>query len=100
MCWAWIMDPVASKDFLKKYLVSAPSNKITVFGGDYVSIEPVLGHAVIARRGIALALSELVEEGWISLDGVLELVDPIMYGNARRIYNLEGKIRTLKNVKW
>lgn len=100
MCWAWIINPVAAKDFLKKYLVTAPANKILTFGGDYIPVEPVLGHAIVARRGIALALSELVEEGWISLDNALELVDPIMHGNARRIFSLAKKTRVLKNAKW
>ena len=39
MCWAWIINPVAAKDFLKKYLVTAPANKILTFGGDYVVVE-------------------------------------------------------------
>ena len=100
MCWAWIINPVAAKDFLKKYLVTAPANKIVTFGGDYIPVEPVLGHAVIARNGIALALSELVEEGWLSLNNALELIDPVMHGNARRIFNLAEKEKVLKNVKW
>ena len=100
MCWSWIINPVGAKDFLKKYLVTAPTNKILTFGADYIPVEPVLGHAVIARQGIALALSELVEEGWMSLHNALELVNPIMHGNARRIFRLEEKERILKNVKW
>jgi predicted TIM-barrel fold metal-dependent hydrolase len=100
MCWAWIINPVAAKDFLKKYLVTAPTNKILTFGGDYLNVEQVLGHAVIARRGIALALSELVEEGWLSLDDALGLVDPIMHGNARRLFRLEEKQRALQSVPW
>ncbi|MHC4069241.1 MAG: amidohydrolase family protein [Planctomycetota bacterium] len=100
MCWAWLMNPVASKDFLKKYLVTAPANKVLTFGGDYVVVEPVLGHAVLARRGIGLALSELVEEGWLSLDDALELMGPIMHGNARKLFDIEKKTELLKNVKW
>jgi len=100
MCWAWIINPVAAKDFLKKYIVTAPANKLLTFGGDYIPVEPVLGHAVIARQGIALALSELVEERWLSADNALELVDPIMHGNARRIFRLEEKSKVLKNVPW
>jgi predicted TIM-barrel fold metal-dependent hydrolase len=100
MCWSWIINPIAAKDFLKKYLVTAPANKIVTFGGDYIPVEPVLGHAVVARRGIALALSELVEEGWISLDRALELTDPIMHGNARAIFNLAEKTKKLKEVRW
>ena len=100
MCWAWIVNPIASKDFLKKYLVTAPANKILTFGGDYTPVEPVLGHATIARRGIALALSELVEEKWLSLDDALELIAPIMHGNTRNIFNLGEKEKLLSGVKW
>jgi predicted TIM-barrel fold metal-dependent hydrolase len=98
MCWAWIINPLAAKDFLKKYLVTAPANKILTFGGDYSPVEPVLGHAVLARRGIALALSELAEEGWLSLDNAMDLVDPIMNGNAREIFSLSEKEKALKNL--
>ena len=100
MCWSWIINPVAAKDFLKKYIVSAPTNKIVTFGGDYGYVEQVLGHAIIARRGIALALCELVEEGWLSRDDVLGLVDPLMNGNARRIFRLEARTKALQNAPW
>jgi predicted TIM-barrel fold metal-dependent hydrolase len=100
MCWSWIMNPVGAQDFLKKYLVTAPANKLLTFGGDYSSVEPVLGHAVITRRGIALALSELVEEGWLSLSDAMDLIDPIMHNNARQIFSLPEKTRVLQNVKW
>jgi predicted TIM-barrel fold metal-dependent hydrolase len=100
MCWSWIINPVAAKDFLKKFLVTAPANKILTFGGDYLYVEQVVGHAAIARQGIALALSELVEEGWLSLDNALELVDPIMHGNARRIFRLDEKETILRAAPW
>jgi len=100
MCWSWIINPLAAKDFLKKYLVTAPANKILTFGGDYIPVEPVLGHAIIARMGIAQALSELVEEGWLSQSDALELTDTIMHGNARLIFNLKEKTKILKNTHW
>ena len=98
MCWSWIINPLAAKDFLKKYLVTAPANKILTFGGDYIPVELVLGHAVIARQGIAQALSELVEEDWLTLQDALDLVDPIMHENAERIFNLAEKEKVLKNA--
>lgn len=100
MCWSWIINPVAAKDFLKKYLVTAPANKILCFGGDYIPVEPVVGHALIARQGITQALTELVKEGWMTLDNALELVDPLMHGNARRIFNLAAKDQLLRNLSW
>ncbi len=100
MCWAWIINPVASKDFLKKFLVTAPANKILTFGGDYIPVEPVLGHAVIARNGIALALSELVDEGWMNGNVAVEIADRIMHGNARSIFRLPEKEKLLSTIRW
>jgi len=100
MCWSWIINPLAAKDFLKKYLVTAPANKIFTFGGDYFPVEPVLGHALIARQGIALSLCELVEEGWLSLDDALGLVDWIMHENARRVFRIEQKKQVLRSAPW
>ncbi|MBI4879635.1 MAG: amidohydrolase family protein [Planctomycetes bacterium] len=100
MCWAWIIDPVSSKEFLKRFLVTAPSNKILPFGGDYIPVEPVLGHARLARQGIARALVELVEEGWLSPRDALELVEPILRGNARALFRLEEKERNLSAAPW
>jgi predicted TIM-barrel fold metal-dependent hydrolase len=88
MCWSWIINPLAAKDFLKKYLVTAPANKIFTFGGDYIPVELVPGHAAIARQGITLALSELVDEGWMTLKEAMNLTDVIMHRNARKLYRL------------
>jgi predicted TIM-barrel fold metal-dependent hydrolase len=100
MCWAWIVNPVASKDFLKKFLVTAPANKVLTFGGDYKPVEPVVGHARIAREGISLALAELVEEGWLTLDDALALVEPLLDGNARALFDVDAKARKLAAAPW
>ena len=100
MCWAWIVNPVASKDFLKKFLVTAPANKVLTFGGDYKPVEPVVGHARIAREGISLALAELVEEDWLSLDDALSLVEPLMNGSARALFDVDAKARKLASAPW
>ncbi len=100
MCWSWIINPVTAKEFLKKYLVTVPANKILTFGGDYVPVEPVLGHSVIARNGIASALTDLTDEGFITLDEALVLTEGLLHGNARRIYHLEEKQKFLKGLDW
>ena len=88
MCWSWIINPLAAKDFLKKYLVTAPANKIFVFGGDYIPVELVPGHAAIARQGITQTLSELVDERWMTLKDAIKLTDAVMHQNARNLYKL------------
>ncbi len=100
MCWAWIISPVASVNFLKQYLVTAPTNKVLTFGGDYIPVEPVIGHVDLARRGIVQSLAGLVHEGWLSLDSAVNSVEGIMRGNARQIFSLEEKARRLQNAPW
>lgn len=99
-CWAWIIDPIGTKDFLKRYLVTAPSSKIHTFGGDYNVVENVTGHARMARNGVYMALAELVDEGYFGQDDALDLVEPLLKGNGRRIFNLENKYKVARNVPW
>jgi len=100
MCWSWIINPVAAKDFLKKYIVTAPVNKLFLFGGDYTPVEPVYGHSVIAKNGLAMALSELVEEGYISMNDALRYIDLLMHENAERFFQIEKKAALLKGFDW
>ena len=86
MCWAWIIDPVASVIFLKAFLLAVPTNKIFTFGGDYIVVERIYGHSRIARRGIAQALSELVAEGWIAREESHDLIDRVMRRNALEFF--------------
>ena len=67
-----LVNPLVTVQFVKAFLVAAPSNKLLTFGGDYATVANVVGHAAIARRGLGQALSELVE--------------PLMRGNARKMF--------------
>ncbi|NLH71493.1 MAG: amidohydrolase family protein [Verrucomicrobia bacterium] len=100
MCWAWIISPTASERFVRDFLVTAPANKLLTFGGDYIPVECVVGHAAIARRGLTRALEGLAADGWLSRSDAIDLVEPLMRGNARRIFNLDQKERALANVPW
>jgi len=86
MCWSWSINPLAAKDFLKKFILTAPNNKIFTFGGDEIIVENIIGHSAIARQGIIQSLSELVNDNWIKLDCALEIVDNLMYKNAEKLF--------------
>jgi uncharacterized protein len=86
MCWSWSINPIAAKDFLKKFILTVPNNKIFTFGGDDKIVENVIGHAFVARKGIIQALNELVAENWITISDALDLIDKLMYKNAEIIF--------------
>ena len=100
MSWAWIIDPVGTQEFLERFLVTAPVNKVFTFGGDYSVAECVVGHAAMARQGIAQALTKVVEEGWLGPDDALGLVEPLMRTNARQLFRLDEKTRVLSQAPW
>lgn len=86
MCWMWIINPAAGVRFVKEFLMAAPANKLFVFGGDYIPVEPIYGHSQIARQGVAQALSELVAEGWLALEETQEVIERLLRGNAHETF--------------
>ncbi|HCT30041.1 MAG TPA: hypothetical protein DIW31_04780 [Bacteroidales bacterium] len=86
MCWSWSINPLAAKDFLKKFILTVPNNKIFTFGGDDKIVENLIGHAFVARKGIAEALTELVIEKWITLSDAIDLVEILMHKNAVKMF--------------
>jgi uncharacterized protein len=95
MCWAWIINPAACVRFLKEFLMAAPANKVLTFGGDFGPVEMVPGHARIARRGIATALAQLVEEGWVARGDLPALVERLMFRNAWDLFDILAKREAL-----
>ena len=93
LCWAWIVNPVATVQFVQEFLTAVPSNKLLTFGGDYLSVENVVGHAAIARHGLSLALSNLVTDSWMTEREGLGLIDPLMRDNAWSLFRLAEKSR-------
>ncbi|MBO0780577.1 MAG: amidohydrolase family protein [Ktedonobacteraceae bacterium] len=89
MCWAWLMSPQASLRFLKEALLTVPSAKLFGFGGDYYPVEPVVGHAHIARQGITQALSELIHEGWLTEETAMLVARQLLRENAQRVFDYE-----------
>jgi hypothetical protein len=85
LCWAWIVAPRSAVDFVQRFLTTVPATKLLCFGGDMVTVESVVGHAEIARRGLQAALEGLVADRWLDADAALALVEPLMRGNAQRV---------------
>jgi hypothetical protein len=86
LCWAWILAPLATREFLERALTSIPATKLLCFGGDYTTVETVVGHAELARRGLQAALQRLIADGWLSDADAHRLVPLLMHGNAERIF--------------
>jgi predicted TIM-barrel fold metal-dependent hydrolase len=99
MCWAWILDPQAARRFLKQFLTAVPANKLFGFGGDYGIADPVYGHLLIARQGIARGLSELVEEQYFGRDEAVAMAHRILHDNAAVFFRVDQKSDALARAQ-
>lgn len=96
LCWAWILAPLATREFVARFLTTVSSSKLLSFGGDMMMVENVVGHAELARRGLQGALEDLIASQWLTLDAALALVPGLMRGNAERLFPVPTLTRALK----
>jgi predicted TIM-barrel fold metal-dependent hydrolase len=88
MCWAHIISPVASVETLYEWLDLMPANKISAFGGDYVSIDLVYGHLKIAKQNVAKSLARKIDDCTMDFDGAKEIGKMVFYDNPKSIFRL------------
>ncbi len=88
-CWTNIIDPVYSQNLFKQALSSVPHGKIHGYGSDFGgSVERAWAHADIARDNVAIALSDMVEVGYLDLDEAKSVACDWLFGNANAFFRL------------
>lgn len=87
-CWAHIISPAAAVEALVEYLDAVPANKISGFGGDYIFIDGVYGHQVLARQNIARALAIKVDQGDFDMDRARQLARMILHDNPAALFGI------------
>jgi hypothetical protein len=85
--WVWVVDTIASCDFLKKALTAAPVTKTMGFGGDYSIPENTYGHLKIARKSIAAVLTDLVKAGYFDTAEAIFIGNYLLRDSALKVYN-------------
>lgn len=96
-CWTNIIDPVYSQNLFRQALASVPHSKIHGYGSDFGGfgyppgggyVDRAWAHAQIARENIAVALSDMVDLDYLSLDEAKEVANAWLFGNANEFYRL------------
>lgn len=89
-CWANIIDPIYCQNLFKQALSSVPHGKIHGYGSDVggSGVDMAWAHAQIARDNIAIALSDLVEIDYLSLDEAQEVAYAWLFANANDFFRL------------
>lgn len=86
MCWLHVISPFWARQALADWLDLVPCNKILGFGGDYLFVEGVYGHSVIARQNILRVIKEKVEEGAFTESQAIQLAQRLLRDNALELF--------------
>ena len=88
-CWANIIDPIYCQNMFKQALSCVPHGKVHGYGSDFGgSVDRAWAHAQIARDNIAIALSDMVEIGYLGLDDAKQVARDWLFENANAFFRL------------
>ncbi len=99
LCWAWAIDPIASKDFVRRFLHAVPLNKLFAFGDDTNTPSMAYAYAVQMRRWLTRALEEEVADGFMTTRQAMDGATWLLRGNQLACFDIEGRQRALRDVK-
>jgi hypothetical protein len=97
LCWAWSLNPRASKDFVRRFLHAVPLNKLFAFGDDTETPSMAYAYAVQMRRWLTLALEEEVADGCLTARQAVDVATSLLRGNQLACFDIEGRQRAVRN---
>ena len=89
LCWLYIVSPSYSERYLHEWLETVPAAKIMAFGGDYMYVENVYSHLLMAREVLTKVLTDKVSSGYFSEEEAMKIARMLLHDNAVRIFNLK-----------
>lgn len=95
LCWAWSIDPYSAGDFVRRYLHTAPANKLFIFGGDTFWPTAAVAYAHQARQWFTRALEAEVREKLLTEKQAIALAQRLMHDNQYACFHVAQKKATL-----
>lgn len=87
LCWLPNLDSPYARDLLKRAVLSLPSNKILVYGGDNFYMESGIGSLEQTKDCAADALFDLIHEGYVTENDAREIAMDWFYRNPKAIFS-------------
>ena len=98
LCWAWAINPLASKDFIRRFLHAVPMNKLFAFGDDATTPSAAYAYAVQMRRWLTRALEEEVADGLLTTRQAIDSATRLLRGNQLACFDIEGRQRAVREA--
>ncbi len=98
LCWAWAINPLATNDFVRRFLHAVPANKLFAFGDDTGTPSMAYAYAVQMRRWLTSALEDEVADGLLTTRQAIEIATRLLRGNQLACFDIEGRQRAVRNA--
>lgn len=86
LCWAWSIDPVTSMQFVRRWIHTAPMNKLFGFGGDAFLPTQTIGFVLQARAWLTRTLHAEIADGTIEEDAAISIARAVLSENQHLFY--------------
>lgn len=90
--WFTTLSPTEARRALSSWIEMVPMHKFT-WGGDCIHVEETYGAFLLARRVVADALYDKIEDGWLDEATALEFVRGMFHDNALNLFALSTEGR-------
>ena len=90
MCWAWSIDPLAARDFVRRLIHTVPTNKLFAFGGDTLWPNAAVAYARQTREWLTRALQAEIDDGHLTEREAITLASRFMHLNQKDCFDLDG----------
>ena len=98
LCWAWSINPLASTDFVRRFIHAVPANKLLGFGGDSRWPAASVAYSLQARQGLTRALEAEVHEGHLTEAEALGLAERFLQTNQQECFDIEGTRQAIREA--
>ena len=88
LCWAWSIDPLSTRDFVRRAVHAVPSNKLLAFGGDSFWPSAAVSYSFQARAWLTRALQAEVDDAFLTEKDAIWLAARWMGENQKALFRL------------
>jgi len=86
MTWDHIIERGKSIEIMKSYVEMLPTNKIHLFGGDYLFPQQIYGNVLFTKENLYIALCELIKKGTLNEEQARKIASDWLYNNPKAFY--------------
>ncbi len=98
LCWAWSINPKASRRFVRSFIHAAPANKLFAFGGDTMQPTMAYAYSLQMREHLAAALQAEVDAGDLTEAEAIGFAQRVLHDNQMSCFDVEVTKRTNRDA--